>query len=117
MHCLSRAGTYVVEDGEPTYIEHLRVPHLSVGTYSIPAGAPDPQAPHTEDEVYVVVSGNGTLWTPNRQETVEPGAVLFVPAGEPHRFENATSDLCVIVLFGPAEHTRSDASNLDDRTR
>jgi hypothetical protein len=44
------AGRFApAEDGAALYTEHLRVPALSVGTYSIPAGGTDDQAPHAED--------------------------------------------------------------------
>ena len=46
---------------EKPWLEFLRVPALSVGIYALRAGAEDPQAPHTEDEVYYVVSGRATL--------------------------------------------------------
>jgi hypothetical protein len=35
-----------------SYLEFLRVPAMSLGLYVLPAGAIDPQSPHTEDEVY-----------------------------------------------------------------
>jgi mannose-6-phosphate isomerase-like protein (cupin superfamily) len=93
------------------YFEHLRVPDLSLGTYLIPAGGADPQSPHTEDEVYVVQSGRARLWTPDLTVDVGPGAVLFVPAHEDHRFVDVEEDLTVLVLFGPAEGAR-DGSGL-----
>ena len=34
------------------YAEHLRVPDMSIGTYSIPARGHDGQTPHGEDEIY-----------------------------------------------------------------
>lgn len=34
---------------------------------------------------------------------VTPGMVLFVPAGERHRFHDIAEDLSMLVLFGPAE--------------
>lgn len=37
-------------DGTASYVEHLQVPALSVGTYSIPVGSVDDQVPHAEDE-------------------------------------------------------------------
>jgi len=43
------------------YLEFLKVPDLSVGLYVLPAGGTDPQSPHTEDEVYYVVSGKAQL--------------------------------------------------------
>lgn len=105
MHVVEGAGAYAGGDG-PTYVEDLRVPDLSLGTYSIPAGAHDPQGPHTEDEVYVVQSGRARLWTPDLTVDVGPGSVVFVPAGEEHRFVDVEEDLTVLVVFGPAEHSR-----------
>jgi len=81
------------------------VPHLSVGTYSLPAGGTDPQRPHTEDEIYVCTSGRATLWTPTGSAPMVPGSVAFVPAGEEHRFIDVDEDFTVLVVFGPAEGT------------
>lgn len=105
MIVLSEAGKSG-PSAEATYVEHLRAADLSLGTYSIPAGAEDPQRPHTEDEIYIVLRGAGRLWTPSRTVDVGPGSVLFVPAGEAHRFVDVGADLTVLVVFGPAEHTR-----------
>ena len=98
---------YAPKDGEPDYVEHLSVPDLSVGTYSLPAGSNDTQSPHTEDEIYVVISGRGKLWTPDATVDAIPGAVLFVPAREEHRFIDVVEDLTLLVVFGPAEYARS----------
>ena len=97
------AGRFVpAADGAPDYVEHLRVPTLSVGTYSIPAGAVDDQSPHAEDEIYVVASGRGSFTADGRTVEVGPGMTLFVPAGEDHRFHDVTEDLTLIVFFAPA---------------
>ncbi|MEE6258147.1 cupin domain-containing protein [Plantactinospora sonchi] len=84
------------------WVEHLRVPALSVGTYCIPAGGVDNQSPHTEDEIYVVSTGRATIVTPDGRAEVGPGSVIFVPAGEEHRFVEVTEDLTLLVVFGPA---------------
>jgi mannose-6-phosphate isomerase-like protein (cupin superfamily) len=70
--------------GDP-WLEFQRSPDLSTGLYVLAAGEADPQQPHTEDEVYVVVSGRGRFVTPNGETAVEPGSVIFVPAFEEHR--------------------------------
>lgn len=100
------AGTFVAPDGTAHYAEQLRVPDLSLGTYSLPVGAVDPQGPHTEDEVYVVVRGRARFVADSGEAEVGPGSVLYVPAGEAHRFVDVTEDLTVLVVFGPAEGTR-----------
>lgn len=89
------------------WVEHLKVPDLSVGTYCIPAGGVDTQSPHTEDEIYVVTSGRASLQTPSGTAEVAPGAVIFVPAGEEHRFVSVTEDLTLLVVFGPAYGSRA----------
>ena len=50
--------------------------------------------------------GRATLWSPSGSASVEPGTVIFVPAGEEHRFVDVEEDLTVLVMFGPAEDSR-----------
>lgn len=90
-----------------TWVEHLRVADLSVGTYSIPAAGFDGQVPHTEDEIYLVTAGHATLESGSARAPVHPGSVIYVPAGEVHRFTEITEDLAVVVLFAPAEYSRA----------
>jgi mannose-6-phosphate isomerase-like protein (cupin superfamily) len=108
MQIIDGAGVYTAASGEPVHwAEHLRVPDLSVGTYSIPAGGTDTQTPHTEDEIYVVTSGRAVIETPGGAAPVTPGSVIFVPAREEHRFTNVTEDLALLVIFAPAEESRA----------
>lgn len=109
MRILSDAGSYRAPGhGAATrFTEDLRVPDLSVGTYSVPAGGRDDQTPHTEDHVYVIRQGRARLVTPDQDSDVAPGDVLFVPAGQVHRFVDITEDLAVLVIFGPAYRSRS----------
>jgi mannose-6-phosphate isomerase-like protein (cupin superfamily) len=104
---VSGAGEFVGA-GEPHWVEQLRVPDLSVGTYSIPAGGVDDQTPHTEDEIYVCTHGRAILRTPSGDAAVSPGAVVYVAAGEEHRFVEITEDLSLLVLFAPAEGVRAE---------
>jgi mannose-6-phosphate isomerase-like protein (cupin superfamily) len=92
------------------WVEQLRVPDLSVGTYSIPAGGVDGQTPHTEDEIYVVTAGRATIESGGERAAVGPGSVIFVPALEVHRFTDITEDLALVVVFAPAEETRAAPS-------
>jgi mannose-6-phosphate isomerase-like protein (cupin superfamily) len=104
---LAGAGQYVATSSSD-WREHLEVPDLSCGTYSLPSGATDPQSPHTEDEIYVVTRGRATLWTPGGSASMGPGDVAFVPASEEHRFVDIVEDFAVLVVFGPAEYSRAE---------
>ncbi|MEV0130605.1 cupin domain-containing protein [Dactylosporangium sp. NPDC050688] len=108
MRIIEGAGVWTAPAGTGTdWVEQLRVPDLSVGTYCIPAGGVDDQSPHTEDEIYVVTSGRARIVTPDGSADVAPGSVVFVPAGEEHRFVDVTEDLTLLVVFGPAYGSRS----------
>jgi mannose-6-phosphate isomerase-like protein (cupin superfamily) len=85
------------------YLEFLRRDALSCGLYVLEAGAEDPQEPHAEDEVYVVLSGRATLAVAAQDHPVGPGSVVFVARTVPHRFHQITERLSVLVLFAPAE--------------
>jgi mannose-6-phosphate isomerase-like protein (cupin superfamily) len=87
------------------YHEFLRTHDLSVGVYALAAGAVDPQGPHTEDEVYHVISGRGTITVADEERPVGPGSIVFVAADVAHRFHDISEDLVILVVFGPAEYT------------
>lgn len=87
------------------YHEFLRVPSLSAGLYELPAGGTDPQQPHTEDEIYYVVRGRAVIHVEGEEHSVGPGSVIFVKAGDGHRFHTITEDLSLLVVFAPAEGT------------
>jgi mannose-6-phosphate isomerase-like protein (cupin superfamily) len=87
------------------YLEFLRVPSLSVGLYTVPAGGADRQAPHTEDEVYYVLEGRAKLRIEQEDREVGPGSLIYVGANADHRFHNIEQDLTILVFFAPAEDT------------
>ena len=87
------------------YREFIRTHDLSVGLYELPAGANDPQGPHTEDEVYYVVSGRAVITVGDEDRDVGPGSIVFVAADVVHRFHDISEDLVIVVFFGPAEYT------------
>jgi mannose-6-phosphate isomerase-like protein (cupin superfamily) len=104
---IENAGQFTSPDENPSHwVERFRVPDLSVGTYSISAGGTDDQAPHHEDEIYVVVSGRAILNSGGATAAVQAGSVIYVPAGENHTFTKITEDLTLLVIFAPAYESR-----------
>jgi mannose-6-phosphate isomerase-like protein (cupin superfamily) len=85
------------------YLEFLRVPAMSAGIYVLSPGEADPQSPHREDEVYLVVRGRARMQVGPEDQAVSSGVVIFVAAGIEHRFYEITEELLVLVFFAPAE--------------
>jgi mannose-6-phosphate isomerase-like protein (cupin superfamily) len=85
------------------YLEFLKVPDLSMGLYVLPAGGVDTQQPHTEDEVYYVVSGKAMIKVDDENSNVKAGSIVYVAKNLEHRFHSIEEDLTLIVFFAPAE--------------
>ena len=69
--------------------------------YYAPSGR-DEQTPHTQDEVYVVVSGSGRFEVGSNARAFAAGDVLFAPAHAEHRFVDFSDDFAAwVVFYGP----------------
>lgn len=86
------------------YLEFLKVPDLSMGLYILPAGGTDPQSPHTEDEVYYVVSGRARIKVADEDRAVQAGSIVYVAKNVEHKFHSIDEELTVLVFFAPAEY-------------
>jgi mannose-6-phosphate isomerase-like protein (cupin superfamily) len=71
---------------------------LELGVYVLVAPEPDCQQPHTDDEVYVVLEGTGTLEVEGELVELREGHAVFVPAQAEHRF-TGYEQLSVLVIF------------------
>ena len=82
------------------YAEPLTHGTLRLGIYA-PIDT-DPQQPHEQDEVYIVVAGAGTFVVDGERAAFTIGDALFVPAGVEHRFEDFSEDFTAwVVFYGP----------------
>lgn len=89
------------------YAQFIDAGSLSLGHYTLAAGATDPQAPHAEDEVYYVVSGRATIQVGDEERPVSPGSIIYVGARVPHRFVDIREDLSLLVFFAPQHQVAS----------
>jgi mannose-6-phosphate isomerase-like protein (cupin superfamily) len=76
-----------------------------MGLYVLPAGGVDAQSPHTEDEVYYVLSGRAVMKVADEDRPVQPGAVVYVAKNLEHLFHSIEEELTLLVFFAPAEYS------------
>lgn len=84
-------------DGGGYQVVHAS-PGLELGVYVLVAPEPDRQAPHEDDELYVVLDGHGVLEVEGKSIRLETGQAVYVPAGAQHGF-TAYEQLSVLVVF------------------
>lgn len=112
------------KDSNKLYLEFLKVPDLpaenagigmSMGLYVLPAGGTDPQSPHTEDEVYYVMSGRAKIKVADEDRAVQAGSIVYVAKNVEHKFHSIEEELRVLVFFAPAEYSNRSRT-VDDKT-
>lgn len=95
------------KDANKLYLEFLKVPDLNMGLYVLPADSTDPQSPHTEDEVYYVVSGRAQIKVADEDRAVQAGSIVYVAKNVEHRFHSIEVELMVLVFFAPAGYSQA----------
>ena len=80
-------------------------PGLEIGVYVLVAPEPDRQQPHEDDEVYIVLEGEGVLDVEGEPVELRERHAVFVPAGAEHRF-SGYERLSVLVIFERARPPR-----------
>jgi mannose-6-phosphate isomerase-like protein (cupin superfamily) len=81
------------------YLEFLNVPALNCGIYFLAAGSTDMQAPHDEDEVYVVLQGKARMRLDDADRAIVPGSLLYISASTEHSFFEIEEDMTLLVMF------------------
>ena len=97
-----------IASGQP-YYEFLRVPALSAGVYTLPAGSKDLQGPHDEDELYFVTRGRGRVRIDGEEQEVGPGSTLYVRASSEHSFFEIEEDMTLLVFFASGGASEPEA--------
>jgi len=73
---------------------------MDAGILRLMPGEKEPQAPHTNDELYYVINGNGFIRIENEDISIKPGNIIFVPAGKKHHFHDNKDELQIMYVFG-----------------
>jgi len=104
MHAASMADAYrFLDESNAAYTQFLNMGTMSLGIYRLGAGEVDPQQPHAEDEIYIIVEGRGKIEVAGERRMVGPGDAIFVGASVDHRFVDIEESLTMYVIFAP-EH-------------
>jgi len=80
---------------------------LAAGTMRVEYYAPlikDLQTPHTQDELYIIMSGAAGFVRNGEKTDCKKGDVLYVPHGLQHSFIDFTDDFATWVVFYGEKH-------------
>jgi mannose-6-phosphate isomerase-like protein (cupin superfamily) len=89
-----------LEDQEGYFIDFISTRGIQSGIIRLHPGENDTQEPHSVDEVYYVIEGNGFINLKGKDHEIKQGTSIFVPAKADHRFHGNKEDLVVFYALG-----------------
>ena len=89
-----------LKNSDQYFIDCINTNSIQAGIMLLHPGKDDIQAPHSIDEVYYVVQGNGFIKIDKKDYEIKPGTVIFIPAKVEHKFHGNNQDLVIFYVFG-----------------
>jgi len=98
-------STYLekINKGNSYFHTFINRDSLAAGVLVLQPGEEDTQTPHSSDEVYYVIEGNGFLKIKNKDYKVSKDKLFFVAKDVEHYFHGNTKDLKVLYFFGGSD--------------
>ncbi len=82
------------------FIDFISRKGIQAGIIRLHAGENDTQGPHSVDEVYYVIEGNGFIKINGKDHAIKRGTSVFVPARAEHKFHRNEQDLVIFYALG-----------------
>ncbi len=86
-----------LSDEDHQFAEVIEKESVTVEIGRYPASAP--KNPHTEDEIYYIISGSGMIRVGDETYDVTTGDVVFVESGLEHDFFNIEEEITALTIF------------------
>lgn len=81
------------------FLNFFDLKHLQAGILRLKPGETDTQEPHSLDEIYLVLEGDGFIEIGKKAYALKKDLFIFVPAEVKHSFYGNTKDILVIYFF------------------
>lgn len=81
------------------FLNFFDLKHLQAGILRLKPGERDTQEPHSLDEIYLVLEGDGFIEIGKKAYALKKDLFIFVPADVKHRFYGNTKEILVIYFF------------------
>jgi len=81
------------------FLNFFDLRHLQAGILRLKPGERDTQEPHSSDEIYLVLEGNGFIEIGKKAYILKKDLFIYVPANVKHRFYGNTQEILVVYFF------------------
>ena len=81
------------------FLNFFDLRHLQAGILRLKPGESDTQEPHSSDEIYLVLEGNGFIEIGKKTYILKKDLFIYVPANVNHKFYGNTQEILVVYFF------------------
>jgi mannose-6-phosphate isomerase-like protein (cupin superfamily) len=81
------------------FLNFFDLRHLQAGLLRLKPGESDTQEPHSSDEIYLVLEGNGFIEIGKKSYAVKKDLFIYVPANVRHKFYGNSQEISVVYFF------------------
>jgi mannose-6-phosphate isomerase-like protein (cupin superfamily) len=85
--------------GNSEFLNFFDLRHLQAGILRLKPGERDKQEPHSSDEIYLVLEGDGFIEIGKKTFSLKKDLFIYVPANVKHRFYGNKQEILVVYLF------------------
>jgi mannose-6-phosphate isomerase-like protein (cupin superfamily) len=85
--------------GNSEFLDFFDLRHLQAGILRLKPGERDKQEPHSSDEIYLVLEGDGFIEIGKKTFSLRKDLFIYVPANVKHRFYGNKQEILAVYLF------------------
>jgi mannose-6-phosphate isomerase-like protein (cupin superfamily) len=86
-------------DSSSYFLDIMHTNSFEVGILKLRPGQKDAQGPHSADELYFIVEGEGFIRIQGTDHGIRKGSCVFVASKTEHHFHGNTEQLIVLYIF------------------
>jgi mannose-6-phosphate isomerase-like protein (cupin superfamily) len=94
-----RELSYKIDLDNSEFLNFFDMRHLQAGILRLKPGETDTQEPHSSDEIYLVLEGDGFIEIGKKEYSLKKDLFIYVPAKLRHKFYGNTQEILVVYFF------------------
>jgi mannose-6-phosphate isomerase-like protein (cupin superfamily) len=94
-----RELSYKIDLDNSEFLNFFDMRHLQAGILRLKPGETDTQEPHSSDEIYLVLEGDGFIEIGKKAYSLKKDLFIYVPAKLRHKFYGNTQEILVVYFF------------------
>lgn len=88
-----------VANSNTYFLDFMYTKSFEAGILRLNPGQKDTQGPHLEDELYVVMQGEGFINILDKNHKIKKGSCIYVPSKTKHYFHGNKNQLVILYIF------------------